>query len=55
MGGGCGAGAGSGVAHASLLPQASMLLSAPKAEVDDWTGWAGLAGWDAGCERLKAE
>ena len=47
-GAGAGAGAGSGVAQALLLPQASILFSAPKAELDDWAGGevgaAGFAG-----------
>lgn len=57
IGGWGGAGAGSGVAHASLLPHASILFSAPKADADveDCTGCAGLAGCGAGCDKLNAE
>jgi hypothetical protein len=53
--GGAGAGAalgGSGVAQASLLPQASMLLKPPMLEMA--AGAAGLGGAGDGWERLKA-
>lgn len=55
--GGCdGAGAGgSGVAHASLDPQASMLFMEKLGVADVWAGLGAGAGAGVGCDKLNAE